>query len=217
MPIKIVFFDCDGTLTTVKSSWEYLHRMLNIWDNNADRYQYEFRKGMIDYGEFCKRDALLWKGVNVSKVMEVLDKIPYHEGVKETIDALRVRGIYMVIISTGLSLLVNRVKKDLAIDMAFSNNLLVYDGVLSGEVRVNVVFNEKDRYVKRVLEGLNITPEEACAVGDGEGDKGMFEMVGLPVFFSSSDEVIPPEEASHVCNSIRGLLQIIERYNAQKR
>jgi phosphoserine phosphatase len=149
--------------------------MLNIWDNNADRYQDEFRKGIIDYEEFCKRDTMLWKGVNVSKVMEILDKIPYHEGVKETVDSLKLMGIYTVIISTGLSLLVNRVKKDLAIDMAFSNDLIVYDGVLKGEVKVNVVFNEKALCVKRVLESLNIMPEEACAVGDGEGIKGCLD------------------------------------------
>ena len=39
MPIKVVFFDCDGTLTKTKSSWEYLHRRLNLWTKNADTYQ----------------------------------------------------------------------------------------------------------------------------------------------------------------------------------
>lgn len=217
MPIKIVFFDCDGTLTKVKSSWEYLHRMLDIWDNNAERYQDEFRRGIIDYEEFCKRDALLWKGVNVSKVTGILDKIPYHEGARETVESLKTMGIQTVIISTGLSLVVNRVKDDLGIDMAFSNDLIVYDGVLSGETKVNVVFNEKARCVRRVLEGLDIRPEEACAVGDGEGDKGMFEMVGLPVVFSFLDEVKPPEEARYICNSLRDLPHIIKRYNDQKR
>ncbi len=44
MPIKVVFFDCDGTLTKTKSSWEYLHRRLNLWTKNADAYQAFFRK-----------------------------------------------------------------------------------------------------------------------------------------------------------------------------
>lgn len=56
MPIKIVFFDCDGTLTKIKSSWEYIHRRLNIWNNNADKYQALFHSGLIDYDEFCRRD-----------------------------------------------------------------------------------------------------------------------------------------------------------------
>jgi phosphoserine phosphatase len=57
MPIKIVFFDCDGTLTKVKSSWEYLHRRLELWTDKADAYQVLFREGKIDYNEFCRKDA----------------------------------------------------------------------------------------------------------------------------------------------------------------
>ncbi|MCX5802835.1 MAG: hypothetical protein NTU69_04770 [Proteobacteria bacterium] len=49
MPIIIAFLDCDGTLTKVKSSWEYLHRRLGLWKNNADSYQKLFREGEIDY------------------------------------------------------------------------------------------------------------------------------------------------------------------------
>ena len=53
MATKIVFLDCDGTLTKVKSSWEYLHRRLELWTENADEYQELFRQGRIDYHEFC--------------------------------------------------------------------------------------------------------------------------------------------------------------------
>lgn len=57
MAIRIVFFDCDGTLTKVKSSWQYLHERLGLWDDHADAFQHRYRAGEIDYEEFCRRDA----------------------------------------------------------------------------------------------------------------------------------------------------------------
>jgi phosphoserine phosphatase len=80
MPIKIVFFDCDGTLTKVKSSWEHLHRKLGLWTDKADAYQVLFREGKIDYNEFCRKDAFLWKGLSVDKVNEIVEEIPYQRG-----------------------------------------------------------------------------------------------------------------------------------------
>ncbi len=77
MATRIVFLDCDGTLTTVKSSWEYLHRRLNLWNGNADEYQTLFRQGVIDYREFCRRDALLWRGLSVGDLKSMIGEIPY--------------------------------------------------------------------------------------------------------------------------------------------
>jgi HAD superfamily PSPase-like hydrolase len=124
MGIKVIFFDCDGTLTKVKSSWEYIHRGLGIWENRADEYQRLFRKGLIDYDEFCRRDALLWKGLALGKVMELVNQIPYRAGAKETVSALRGMGVFTAIISTGLSFLVERARAELGIDAAVSNELL---------------------------------------------------------------------------------------------
>jgi phosphoserine phosphatase len=184
MALKIVFLDCDGTLTAVKSSWEYLHRRLGLWDNNADEFQRLFREGKIDYYEFCKRDALLWKGLPVERVMAVIGEIPYHEGVRELTDWLRAEGIFSVILSTGLSLLVERVRQELGIMRALSNDLLVHEGRLTGEIKIHVEHENKGYWVRRILGELGIAPGEAAAIGDGEGDRGMFESVGLSIGYN---------------------------------
>lgn len=189
MAIKAAFFDCDGTLTKVKSSWEYLHRRLNIWDNNADHYQTLFREGKIDYYEFCRRDAFLWKGLDVFRVINMLQDIGYHEGALEAIRALKKRGVFTIILSSGLSLLVEKVKDDLGMDMALSNELLSENGRLTGEIKINVEFNKKGHLVEKILKEVGVGREEACAIGDGEGDTGMFEAVGLAIGFHPHDSV----------------------------
>jgi len=212
MAIKIAFFDCDGTLTSVKSSWEYLHRKLNIWDNNADHYQTLFREGKINYFEFCRRDAFLWKGINISRIVSMLQDIPYNTGSFEVVRALKRRGIFTIILSTGLSLLVEKVRKDLGIDMALSNELLSEGGLLTGEIKINVEFDKKGCVVEKILKNSGLNKTEACAIGDGEGDAGMFEAVGLPIGFHSHNPASCGVHQTIHCESLIDMLRIIDEY-----
>jgi len=34
---KLALFDLDGTLTTERSAWEYIHRRLGVWDGQAEK------------------------------------------------------------------------------------------------------------------------------------------------------------------------------------
>lgn len=212
MAIKVAFFDCDGTLTKIKSSWEYLHRRLNIWDNNADHYQALFKEGKIDYYEFCRRDALLWKGLNVSRVINILQDIGYHKGSLEVTRALKKRGIFTIILSTGLSLLVEKVKEDLGMDMALSNELSSEGGRLTGEIKINVEFNKKGYLVEKILKEVGVGREEVCAIGDGEGDAGMFEAVGLAIGFHPHNSVSPFIHKKIYGESLIDMLRIIDDY-----
>jgi len=184
MAIRIVFLDCDGTLTTVKSSWEYLHRRLGLWTDNADEYQTLFRRGVIDYHEFCRRDALLWKGLALGDVESVIREVPYQAGAHDLIGSLKGGGIPTVIVSAGLSLLVDKVCREFSVDLSFSNDLLSRDGRLTGEISIHVDYDLKGPIVRRTLERLGLSSAEASAIGDGEGDRGMFEEVGLPIGFN---------------------------------
>jgi phosphoserine phosphatase len=203
MANKIAFLDCDGTLTTVKSSWEHLHRRLGLWTENADEYQALFRQGSIDYHEFCRRDALLWKGLKLDSVLPVLNDIPYQPGARDLVRSLKKAGIITVIISTGLSFLVEKVKNELGIDRTFANDLLVARGVLSGEIRINVDYDMKGDIVRATLWDLGLAFDEASAIGDGEGDKGMFEAVGLPIAFNiNGNSASLPGRTRHI-NELR--------------
>ncbi len=207
MALRIVFFDCDGTLTPVKSSWQYVHERLGLWDGNADEFQRLFRAGAIDYAEFCRRDALMWKGVAESQVREIMDEIPYHKGVRETLEALRKEGVFTAILSTGLSLLVERVKRELGLSFAVANELVAENGAFTGDIRINVAHDagteegsqrqpscdcrHKGYWVRKVLADRGLTKEESAAVGDGEGDRGMFEEAGLAIGYHPSVKATP--------------------------
>ncbi len=212
MAIKVIFFDCDGTLTEVRSSWEYLHRRLGLWSDNADLYQRLFREKKIDYHEFCKRDALLWKGLSLDQLYTIIDEIPYHSGAAEMIRTLKKMGILTVIVSTGLSLLVERVREKLDIDWAIANDLLAEDRILDGDVRINVEYDKKGPVVRLILEELGFEKGEAAAVGDGHGDKGMFDEVALPISFNHDEENTGSDRQSLHATLLSEVVDIVRNY-----
>jgi phosphoserine phosphatase len=213
MPIKVVFFDCDGTLTKTKSSWEYLHRRLNLWTKNADTYQALFREGKIDYREFCRRDASLWRGLPVSMVSKLISEISYQENAGGVVGTLKKSGIFTVIISSGLSLLVDRVKNELSVDMAFSNELTSRAGLLTGDIKINVEYNKKGALVREVLDFLGLQKEEASAVGDGDGDKGMFDEVALPIGFVNNGDSPAYPDCTGPAHCLDDVVRFIREYS----
>ena len=232
----------------MKSSWQYLHERLGLWDQNADEFQRLFRAGRIDYAEFCRRDAALWKGIPKEHVLGIIDEIPYHEGVRETIETLTAEGVLTVVLSTGLSFLVEKVKRELALTLAFANELVLEGGVLTGETRIHVEHDgagpastthrggscgeggnlelfsaarrpflsqpprTKGYWVRRILNERGIAKEEAAAVGDGDGDRGMFDETGVAIGYHPSPTILPLLDHSLYNGSFKAVLEVLRAH-----
>ncbi|MDW8002424.1 MAG: HAD family phosphatase [Deltaproteobacteria bacterium] len=210
MPSRVLFLDCDGTLTQIKSSWEYLHRRLNLWDDLAEHFQRLYLEGKIDYYEFCRKDAYLWAGRSLKEVLEIVKEIPLTKGAEKAIKILKDMGFYTVIVSTGLSLVVNRVKELLGIDLAVSNELLTSDGFITGKIKINVEQGRKDRVVKNVLKRFGLRREDAFAIGDGVGDLTMFQSVGVSIGFNPEPEIIPYVNYSVTSDNLLDVVPLLE-------
>ena len=72
--------------------------------------------------------------------------------------------------------------------MAFSNELASRAGLLTGDIKINVEYNQKGALVREILDFLGLRKEEASAVGDGDGDKGMFDEVALSIGFVNNGD-----------------------------
>jgi HAD superfamily phosphoserine phosphatase-like hydrolase len=130
----------------------------------------------------------------------------------EVVRELRGMGIITVIISSGLSFLVQRVKDDLSIDMAFSNALISQSGFITGELQINVGYDRKGPLVEKVLEHYRLCREEASAVGDGDGDFGMFSAVSLPIGLIDSGSFPTRGGCHHQVRDLNEVVKIIKDY-----
>ncbi|MGQ9646731.1 MAG: HAD family hydrolase [Thermodesulfobacteriota bacterium] len=206
---KLVVFDLDGTLTRERSIWEYIHICLGKWYGFAEEYQKQFLAGKISYEEFCEQDAQVWKGLRVGDLLEIVRTVPFHPGADELIAYLKGKGLKLSLVSSGLSILSNWVHQKYGFDYSVSNDLLQENGVLTGKVRIQVYYDKKAEWVKRILEKFHLKPEEVIAIGDSRGDIDMFQMVGFSIAFNSSCSEL--NQIASVCIRSQNLAHVIPR------
>ena len=115
--IKLIVFDMDGVIIDTVSSWKFIHDYFNTSnDHSVD----EYLKGKIDDLEFIRRDALLWKEngrlIKKQKLAEILTDVKLMKGCKECINILKEHDIKTAIVSAGLDVLADIVKKQVDFD-----------------------------------------------------------------------------------------------------
>jgi len=186
---RLVVFDVDGTLTKVASSWQFLHEKLGTWDKGR-KYAEQFFRGAITYEDWARLDASLWTGLKLETVQKIVDSMPYTDGAREVITTLRSGGLKVILISAGLSLVTERIKREIGVDDSLANDLKVENGFLTGQVEVNVSVDNKDAVLGRMLEKFNLRMDECAAVGDDETMIPLFENVSLSVAFNPRSWVV---------------------------
>jgi phosphoserine phosphatase len=186
MPIQLAFFDVDGTLKAERDPYLYLHRQLGTEKQGLKSLQM-FERGEIDYDEWGQLDAQLWAGQEAAYVTNLLASIPWMSGAQQVVETLRRAGVQIALVSTGLDLHVKAVAAEISADFAFANELSVFDGRLTGELRILVPQWDKGEVVEQVMAETGLSAPDCIAVGDGRSDVAMFERVGWSV-------AVAPEE-----------------------
>ena len=206
-PLGLVIFDLDGTLTKVESTWQYIHEKLGTWQTgrlSADDYW----TGRIDYLRWAKLDSCLWRGVPLARLRSIVNSIPYVDGARETVAELRRRGKLSGIVSAGISLLCDRVSKELGMDFAVANELHVFRGKMTGDIFVNVSLDGKPSVMKRMAKRFGFSLRECAVVGDNSFD--LPGEAGLRIAFNPKDAKITKECDVVVRGTdIRGILRHI--------
>jgi len=207
---RAVLFDLDGTLTPVTSVWQHIHEALGLWEGEARRHQDEFERGAISYEEFCVRDAAHWKGMPESKLRAISDRIPYRPGARECVAALKDAGLLVGVVSTGLTLLAERVHRDFDLAYTIANRLVARKGRLTGDVKINVEHARKGEAVDLFCGQFGVDYREVITVGDSEGDISMFEHSGFSVAFNPrSDKTARAATLAHSAESLLDLLPLL--------
>jgi phosphoserine phosphatase len=212
MSIKLVIFDIDGTILQTYS-WQHIHEKLGTW-NQAKKYHDQFFRNQINYEEWARLDATLWKNQPTAKIRQIISQMPYTEGAKQTLKALKQAGIRTYLLSAGLAQVAERIQEETEVDGYTANNLVAEDGVLTGEVEVYVSFHDKDRHLPFILQRFNLTPQECAAVGDDPTLISLFKKVALAVAFNPTDKTVEEHASITVkSNDLRDILPYILKQN----
>jgi phosphoserine phosphatase len=184
-PFKIVIFDLDGVLVPIHSSWQYVHRALHV-DNEENHRKYI--QGQISYKEFMRSDIALWKNIHLHDLETILQDVSLANGAKETLQILHRRGVKTAIVSSGISILAQRIGAELGITHVHANDLATdKEGRLTGEAEAAVAPDGKQDIATRILQEEGIAPEQAAVVGDNIFDIPATDQVGLTIAYNAQD------------------------------
>lgn len=190
----------DGTLTPHRSIWQHLHESLGLWVGLAEDHWRRYRASEIDYDEFCALDAAHWEGLPLDRAREIIDAVPYNRGVAEGLRRLRRGGLAVALLSTGLTLLTERIEREFDLQWSLANHLTSVDGRLTGRAEVRVRDGDKAWGLRALSADLGVPPERMIGVGDGSNDRQVAERVGWFVAHRCHDERLA-RLADHVCET----------------
>jgi phosphoserine phosphatase len=176
----------DGVLVRTRSSWTSVHKAFNVDEKTTfERYL----RGEFDYLEFLRRDIEFWGHVHVNKIRKILNQVPIMSGAEDTFEMLHKNGYVTAIISSGISILAEKLKKKLGIHHVFANELLKdEDGFLTGEGNPVVPLWDKAKVMNHLLKSLSIKPDHCAVVGDSIFDIPLFDSAGFSIAFNSKDK-----------------------------
>jgi len=185
---KLVCFDMDGVLFEGNNFWLRLHKALGTYEEGKELTEKYLK---TDYAKLVKEVVgRLWKGKNADPYFDLVASTEYIFGVKDTFSELKKRGIKTVIISSGPKHLVERARDELGVDYVFSNNLMVSNGIITGEFDWPIGFGSKAKFLKEVCDKENVLLSEVVSVGDNDNDVEKAKLVGFSIAFNSgSDEL----------------------------
>jgi phosphoserine phosphatase len=185
---RLVAFDMDSTLIQTEVIDE-LARMAGVGDQVAVITEAAMR-GELDFqASFRKRVGLL-KGLPAEAVQRVADRVPLMDGAERLTSTLSRLGYKMAILSGGFTFVGRGLQRRLGIDYLHANELDIVDGVVTGEVRSEIVDGARKAFHLSAIaraEGLNM--EQVIAVGDGANDLPMLQLAGLGIAFRAKPVV----------------------------
>lgn len=178
---KLLLADMDSTMIEQECIDELAeeaglrHEVAKI-TSQAMNGEIEFEPALI------KRVALL-KGLPLTIIDKVIkERINLMEGGRELVQTMRANGAYAALVSGGFTLFTSVIADMIGFDEHNANQLLHDDTYLTGTVQQPIL--GKQAKLDKLLElcnRLNISSEDAMAVGDGANDLAMLQKAGAGV------------------------------------
>ncbi|MBV8782225.1 MAG: phosphoserine phosphatase SerB [Phycisphaerae bacterium] len=205
---RLVAFDMDSTLIQHEVIDE-LAREANVGDQVAAITDAAMH-GQIEFRDSLKRRVELLKGLDVSVMQRVAERLTFTEGAERLLSALKRFGFKTAILSGGFAYFGRHLQQKLGIDYMRTNDLEAVDGKLTGRLKGEIVDAQgKAALIKQIAASENISLEQTIAVGDGANDLPMLAAAGLGIAFHAKPLVAESAEHRISTLGLDGILYLI--------
>jgi phosphoserine phosphatase len=185
-PKRVVLFDCDSTIIQEEVIDE-LAKVAGVGEA-VQSMTARAMNGEISYVDSVKKRVSLLKGLTVNQLEMLTQAIHLTPGAEELISTLHHMGYKVGVVSGGFTFFTDYLKERLNLDYVFANELAVENGVVTGEIKGEIVDAEKKGSIlKKIAEMERISEDQIVAVGDGANDRFMLQSAGLAIAFSPKE------------------------------
>ncbi len=154
-----------------------------------------------------------------NRLKEIEAPIDKKEGEK-SIKKLKELNYKIAIISSGPKHLAERAKKELKIDYAYSNNLLIKKGKIAGSKNIKhwpIRYGNKGEILRELCRKHNIDLKDAIVICNGNNDIKMARSAGLAIALNPTEE-----EITKYCNvtikdgTLKDVLKFVEEFEKRE-
>ena len=186
---RLICFDMDSTLIQTECIDELAMRA-GVGDQVKAITERAMR-GEIDFKESFKERVALLKGLDVSVMQDIAEKLPITEGVDRLMAVLKRYGYKIAILSGGFTFFGEYLQRKYGIDYMYANELEIDDnGKLTGNYVGEIVDgHRKAELLKLIAQVEKVNLAQTIAVGDGANDLPMISEAGLGIAFHAKPRV----------------------------
>ena len=206
---KLVVFDMDSTLINI----ECIDELADFAGRKAEvsAITEAAMRGEMDYRESLQKRVGVLAGLNARVLARVFsERLLLNPGARELLDALQNANIHTALLSGGFTYFTERLRIELGLDFATSNELEIVGGKLTGRVVGDIVDAQAKADTLRALtQEFGLTQDQVMAVGDGANDLLMMAAAGTSVAYHAKPAT--QAKATHAI-SYSGLDGILNLY-----
>jgi phosphoserine phosphatase len=167
-------------------------------------------RGELDFEAALKERVAMLKGLPETVLQETFDnRITLTPGAKTLVRKMNDAGAVTALVSGGFTFFTSRVAAACGFEIHQANELIVEDGVLTGQVRAPILGQAaKQEALMRIAAENGVALAETLAVGDGANDLAMLEKSGLGVAFHAKPAVAEAADARIDYGDLTALLYL---------
>jgi HAD superfamily phosphoserine phosphatase-like hydrolase len=189
--IKAIIFDVDQTITQ-EVSWYFITRSFGASEKSHSEIFTRFQEGGISYIEAKKQLIQLWSqtgNANKSFMRNAFLNLELKPDAKRVISQLA-ESYKVYLISGSMDLFIETVAEKLNISDWYANTKLYFaeNGQLIDFDYTLDQANKKWEQFSKLLIKTTLSVEEYAVIGNGEGDKLLFENLGFAVLVDSQEK-----------------------------
>jgi len=204
----LIIFDVEGVLLNA----EYLPILAQVFGPSKEKEIWDITKqgirGDIDWEEGLRKRVKALKGIKFDDAKQIGENLEIMPGAKDLCSALKDAGWKMIAVSGGFTIITDRLRKELGLDLIFSNKLIFKNGILD-DLDLHVT-SDKSLVVRPIIKQWGFKKEEIVVVVDGANDIKLFDIAGYTIGFcpvelvkNKADDVVELRNLS----LLKGLLE----------